>query len=236
MEHSAPLIDFHTHILPGADHGSSGTHETMNQMQMIQTYGVDTVVATPHFYPHLHSIEQFVPMAEDAVDKIRKAGLPFASRLCLGAEVLYCDHIDEMPDLDRLCIRGTNVLLLELPMDQISSEVFSTAEGLLKKYTVVLAHIDRYILDQSDAIRRLCDMGALAQINAYSLFSRKKRRKLEPYLESESVVALGSDLHGEDKKSYLKFVNADQKIGSLRDTIMMRTRELLASAENFLEG
>lgn len=231
MEHAAPLIDFHTHILPGADHGSSGTHETMNQMQIIQRYGVDTVVATPHFYPNLHRVDRFLPLVEDCLARFRSAESPFTGRLCLGAEVLYCHHLDQMPDLDSLCIRGTDLLLLELPMGQLDADIFETVEALLRRYTVVLAHIDRYIADSEDIIDGLIQRGALAQINAYSLFSGGMRRRLSPYLKSDRVVALGSDLHGEDEKGYKKFATADKKIGDLRDRIMLRAESLLRNAE-----
>lgn len=234
MDRSAPLIDFHTHILPGADHGSSGSHETMNQMQMIQKYGVDTVVATPHFYPNLHRTDHFLPMVEDCVARLRSKEIAFTGRLCLGAEVLYCPRLDQMPNLDSLCIRGTDLLLLELPMDYLDGGIVETVDALLKRYTVVLAHIDRYISDSADMIATLIRHGALAQINAYSLFVGGKRKRLAPFLESECVVALGSDLHGLDEKSYKKFATADKKIGDLRDRIMGRAERLLQTAESIL--
>ncbi len=232
MKSNARLIDFHTHILPGADHGSSGIHETVNQMRMIQTHGVDTLVATPHFYPNRHRIEPFLEKVDHAVALLKEQEIPFVSELYLGAEVLYCEAIDRMEDLDRLCIRGTDVLLLELPLDRWGEDIFETVETLLDRYTVVLAHIDRYLF-QAKNIQALLDMGALAQINAEALFSFGSRRKLSPFLEGDSVVALGSDLHNVEKKNYLKFVTAEKHLGSLHGEITERSAELLKHAENF---
>ena len=72
MTNSARLIDFHSHILPGVDHGSSGIQETADQMRMIQVYGVDTMVATPHFYPNEHGIESFLDRTNRAAALIKE--------------------------------------------------------------------------------------------------------------------------------------------------------------------
>ncbi len=228
------LIDFHSHILPRADHGSTGIEESRGQMRMIEPYGVDTMVATPHFYPEQHRIEDFFPRVDGAVEALRQEGIPFVRRLCLGAEVLYCEHIEKMEGLERLCIRGTDVLLLELPLGRWNDTLFDTVELLLRRFTVVLAHIDRYVREEAEGIETLLRMGALAQVNAYSLFSFGEHRRLIPFLESDSFVALGSDLHNLDKKSYFKFITAEKKLGTLHGTVMERSAALLQEATNYL--
>ncbi|MEE3459824.1 MAG: CpsB/CapC family capsule biosynthesis tyrosine phosphatase, partial [Candidatus Faecousia sp.] len=42
------MIDFHAHILPGADHGSDGLETSLRQLALAEEAGVDTIVATPH--------------------------------------------------------------------------------------------------------------------------------------------------------------------------------------------
>ena len=229
MNGSVPLIDFHAHILPGADHGSSGLEESLNQLALIQAAGVDTVVATPHFYPHRHTPEEFLQLTASAAEKLKahKDSLP---RICLGAEVLYCAHLDEMEGLERLCVQGTDVLLLELPMDVWGRELFETVELLLKRFTVVLAHIDRYIREQKADIEQLLALGALAQINGSALFSFAKRHKLRSLLEGDSVVALGSDLHGTNKIFYQQFLGAQKRLGETHSAIMQRAANLLKTA------
>ena len=49
------IIDFHAHILPGADHGSRDVKTTKAQLEMLAGAGVKAVVATPHFYPQKDS-------------------------------------------------------------------------------------------------------------------------------------------------------------------------------------
>ena len=230
MSRPYPLIDFHSHILPGADHGSSGTKESLKQLEIIKRFGVDIVVATPHFYPHSANIEDFLRLVAFTAGKLADREEP-SPKICLGAEVLYCAGLHKMEGLESLCLRGTDVLLLELPMNEWNDELLDTVERLTRKFTVVLAHIDRYIHVQEEEIYRLLNAGAFAQINGYALDSFGKRRKLASILESDRVVALGSDLHGSDKKLYQKFMDSEKRLGDTFGAIMERSANLLASAE-----
>ena len=230
MSGHAPLIDFHAHILPGADHGSSGIEESLNQLALIQNAGVDTVVATPHFYPNLHNPTQFLQAVNSSAEKLAAHLSDSSPRICIGAEVLYCDRLDEMEQLDQLCIRGTNILLLELPMSDWHQELFDTVEALSRQYTVVLAHIDRYIRIQQEEIGALLALGAYAQINTSAFFCFLERKRLAPFLESDRVVALGSDLHNAPPRQYHQFVAAKRKLGAMHPEIMRRSQALLKNA------
>lgn len=229
MSERAPFIDFHAHILPGADHGSSGIEESLNQLALIRNAGVDTVVATPHFYPNRHDPKLFLQTVNSSAEKLA-VHLSDTPRICIGAEVLYCDRLDEMEHLETLCIRGTNVLLLELPMSAWYRELFDTVEVLSKRYTVVLAHIDRYVRFQQEEIGMLLALGAYAQINTSAFFYFTERRKIAPFLSSDHIVALGSDLHNATPKQYERFVAAKHRLGALHDEIMERSQTLLAQA------
>ena len=54
------IIDFHSHILPGADHGSSSVETSLAQLNSAKNAGVTRLIATPHFYPHRHTLEKFL--------------------------------------------------------------------------------------------------------------------------------------------------------------------------------
>ena len=225
------LIDFHSHILPGADHGSSGIEETLNQLSLMHDAGVDTVVATPHFYPNRHRIEDHLRKIASSAEKLAERPVK-TPRICLGAEVLHCDGLENMEGLDRLCIRGTKVLLLELPMSEWNGDLFDTVDALAHSYTVVLAHIDRYVRGHAREIEELLSMGALAQINTdvFSYFG--ERRRIAPFLESERLVAFGSDLHNADHKTYQRFLAAKKRLDPVWDDVMLRTARLLETAES----
>ena len=43
------VVDFHTHILPGADHGSDSVETTLRQLEFARDAGVKRLIATSHF-------------------------------------------------------------------------------------------------------------------------------------------------------------------------------------------
>ena len=227
------IIDFHSHILPGADHGSSSLETSLAQLELMKDMGTSVAVATPHFYPNNHTLQSFLKLREKTVAELSKAGSHPSPTLLLGAEVLVCGHLEDMEGLDALCIKGTKVLLLELPFKPLNEKHIETVEALMDNgYTVVLAHIDRYIKHSAGVIDTMLELGALAQINAEGFERFGKRRKLMHYIKNtDRVCALGSDLHGANAKDYKRFVNCKKLLGEYFDIIMSRTEKLLDGAE-----
>lgn len=228
------IIDFHSHILPRVDHGSKNTDQSVSQIKMIGGR-TDRLVATSHFYPNAHNLDDFILRVDHAADKLREAISDLdAPEICIGAEVLLCESLDRLEGIERLCIRGTQCMLLEMPNTHAwSTRLIDTVEALMNNgIIVVLAHIDRYIRDYEVDIDHLLDMGAKAQINASSFASFFSRRRMMPYLESGSVYALGSDLHCVDTHAYRDFVALESKIGrELYSDIMKKSESLLEGAE-----
>lgn len=226
-------IDFHSHVLPGADHGSSSPQVSVKQLELMTNMGTAIAVATPHFYPNKHTFEDFSKKIELAIDKLHEASPDNSPALIVGAEVLVCRHLENMKELDSLCIRGTKVLLLELPFKPLAEKHVETVDALIGSgYTVVLAHIDRYIKNSSEFIDKMLSLGALAQINAEGLKRLGTRRKLMRYVkDTDRVCAIGSDLHGSKKSDYKKFVSCKKILGEHFDVIMSRTEALLKNAE-----
>ena len=226
--------DLHSHILPNADHGCSSLQEAKEQLRMLKNAGIDTLVATPHFYPAEHDFSIFSKKVENAASQILAIPLANRPRIILGAEVLICSGLHRHPDLDRLCISGTRTLLLELPFSGCNEEIFQTVEDLIHKgYTVVLAHIDRYVKGFGDQIDTLLSLGALAQINANSLKSFWDRRRLTPYLESPCVVGFGTDLHGTDRHAIAAYEALRHLPFDWFSQITERSNILLAGAEKW---
>lgn len=231
MNEQPTVIDFHTHILPQLDHGCKDVATFSAQLELMARNGTAAAVATSHFYPHIHNVEQFTERTRQAVELMRSATVKKAPRIFLGSEVLICRQIDEMRDIDKLCIDGTSVLLTELPSQSLKREYVDTVEALLNKgFNVVLAHIDRYLSTASELIDEMLSLGAKAQINADALLSPRLRKRLLRYIESGSVCALGSDLHGADVSDYKAFAKAERHLHEYYFEIMRRSAELLRGA------
>ncbi len=192
------IIDFHAHILPVADHGSDSLLTSLKQLDILSSSGVETVVATPHFYPQRDRVEEFLQRRNTSADLLLSEKKEEHPDICLGAEVLVCPGIDHLPGLEKLCIEGTNVLLLEMPYTAWrEEEIVTVAKTIKLGYTVVMAHIDRY--PKGDIMKLLAECSPLCQLNGETMRSLKGKKKALWALENLSIVAVGSDIHGADK-------------------------------------
>ena len=66
-------IDFHSHILPNMDDGSSGIDESLKLLQMLADQNVENVILTSHFYRQNENIEKFISRREQAYAKLKEA-------------------------------------------------------------------------------------------------------------------------------------------------------------------
>ena len=199
-------VDFHAHVIPKADHGSSSVEVALEQLRLAKRSDVNRIIATPHFYPHRENPSDFLARRNYCYNKLQSHLTSELPDIRLGAEVLICDNIEEMPMLDELCIEGTKILLLELPFTDFSDSFVTSVKYLVNRgYTVVLAHVDRY--DPSH-INRLLNVGAYAQVNADALTRIFVSQHVKKWLTEKKVFAIGSDIHGVDKKYYAHFKRA----------------------------
>ena len=60
------IVDFHSHILPGIDDGSSSMGESVALLHLEAEQGIHHVVTTPHFYPQYESPEVFLQRRDAA--------------------------------------------------------------------------------------------------------------------------------------------------------------------------
>lgn len=215
------LVDFHAHVLPGADHGSDSLSTSISQLDYARAAGVDRIVATAHFYPHRHNVQSYIERRNNAYKLLKSGMVDGHPTVRLGAEVLLCNGIERLEGLGELCIHGTKSLLLELPFTDFQSDYYRSAYTLTTLgYNVILAHADRY---DPDNIKKMIDAGAKIQLNASSLVALFPKKHLFSWLERELVVAIGSDIHMNDKSAYKRFANAKKKLGSYLDYIVSQS-------------
>lgn len=220
-------IDFHCHVLPGADHGSSCVETSVNQIRLQKDAGISTIVATPHFYPEQTSVKSFLSMRESCAEQLKAALPQERPTIYLGAEVLVCPGLDQLEGIEQLCIKGTKTILLEMPFSHFGNAVLYAVEELARsEMTIVMAHIDRYDIEDVDEL--MC-LPVLAQVNAASLLHGRTRRDLERYFVADRIVAFGTDLHGDDEKSIQKYLKGLSKIGEYNEEIINGFTEKMIS-------
>lgn len=195
-------IDFHSHVLPGCDHGSYNVETSLKQMELARAAGIQTLCSTSHFYPHKESVESFLQRRQQCYQTLQEARIPSGTaqqpQILLGAEVLICEGMEDLPNLPDLCLQGTNLLLLEMPFYKWPETIRETALAIHERgdITVILAHVDRY---PEEDIQALFDEGIQGQINADSLATKRRNRKTYlRWIHNQNILFLGSDIHGTD--------------------------------------
>lgn len=193
------IIDFHSHILPNIDDGSDSVETSLLMIDAMLNQGVDTVVATPHFYAHKDRIETFLQKRQNAFEALKKS-LPNESlNVVVGAEVAYFSGISKAQEITDLTIDKAEVLLLEMPFQVWNEEIIGEVRRLIysRKLTVMIAHLDRYleIKGNKPFIKKLLSLPVVIQLNAGEFLDRKGKRKLFKIIKQQDKVVLGSDCH-----------------------------------------
>lgn len=198
------LTDFHSHILPEMDDGASDVEESLKLLSMLKASGVERVVLTSHFYRHDEDISSFLVRRENSYKKLLEAvkSIPDCPELKLGAEVYFYPSLSSDPDFEKLCIEGTDYMLLELPFEHFYDSFFSDFAKFMNRCSckIILAHIERYLRfgNTKKEIDRLLSMGNITcQMNCTSLAESGffKRRQLLEMLSDGTVKLLGTDAH-----------------------------------------
>ncbi len=221
--------DFHSHILPGADHGSDSVETSIKQLGLISSYGIKRVVATPHFYPTSDNLALFLERREECAAALARAMTPDHPEVLLGSEVQICAGLDRMEGLEKLAVDGTNCILLEMPMIKWTDAIYETVDAISRSGLVaVMAHIDRY---NPKYIEELMRLHVKAQLNPGTFSSKKGRRFADEWLSYGKVVAIGSDLHRANEKEYKAFHTATESLGEYTDRIEQSMKNLLEGAK-----
>jgi len=219
-------IDFHAHILPGLDHGCKNIEEAKQQLKLAKKAKVTCIVATSHFYPHSESVASFLNRREEAYQAMKQLAQEAGIQVKLAAEVLLCEGMEHMEDLYKLCVSGTNTLLLELP--QNGEWTIGLQESLIRIHTekniqVLLAHVERYPKKQ---VLELLEQRFLVQMNGDYIAAFGFKNLLNKAVSKKLLYGIGSDIHGV-KKGYKTYTKAIKKLGKEVSIIMERAETLL---------
>ena len=190
------MIDIHTHILPGIDDGSKNVEETMKMIDVIIQSGIEKVVATPHFYSDLVSVDDFLKQRGESYNKI-KDKLPDGVEIVLGAEVLLAYDLHRQ-DLRKLAIEGTDYILIEMPYGRWDPWVFDEIFKISAKHglEIIIAHIDRYVdMVRKEDINQLFRMNLKHQVNVDCLGGFLKKSHAMKLMKDGLVHFIGSDCH-----------------------------------------
>jgi len=202
---SCPMIDLHTHILPGVDDGAGDEGSALDMARQAVERQIQVVAATPHF----------VNLAWDQIkaEAAKLQALLTAHQINLtvvaGAELMIDldlavqakEDIPTYNDAGKYC-------LIEFPMLELPHYVDQVLFSLqVKGITPVIAHPERYhaVIEDPNLPAHWIETGCLIQINAGSLlgnFGTHVQRTAEIMLKHQMVHLIGSDAHSTGRRGF----------------------------------
>lgn len=197
------MIDLHSHILPGLDHGARSWDEAVEMCRIAVDDGIRTLAATPHVsetFPN--SIRDIEAATEELRRRIAAAGVDL--EITEGGDY----HVDPGLAPEKvLTINGNGrYFLLEFPYQVLPPNADRFIATLVRKGLVpIVTHPERILTlhGHEERLESLLGEGAIIQVTASSVtggFGAGCRRSAERMLGEGWVHLLASDSHWADER------------------------------------
>lgn len=187
--------DHHSHILPQLDDGAKSVEMSQEMLALLQKQGVQRVVATPHFYLHRQkSVSGFLEKRQAALASLQPAPIEIVT----GAEVAVEHGLSEHPEIEKLAITGTNLILLELPYMTYAEWMMEEIHNISCEYKLrpIIAHVHRCLpYCSKSALEQILGMNAVFQVNLEAFCSFREKRFVRQLIREGLPVVFGSDCH-----------------------------------------
>ena len=229
------VVDFHTHILPCMDDGSTDAATSLKMLRAEVMHGVGTVVLTPHFYPDKERPEDFLKRREASLVLLEKAmeeGEESFPKLLVGAEVRYFEGMSDCEYLSKLAISQTNLIMIEMPFVKWNKRMLSELSEINEKQGLIpiIAHIDRYIgvFHPCVCFDDLACLPVLIQMGTDFFVRRSTRKRAIKTFKRGIVHLFGTDAHNMGSRR----PNMDKAVEILTRTLGDGAIEYINSIEN----
>ena len=216
------MIDFHSHILPNIDDGSTSIGETINLIEEASKVGFTGIISTSHYIQGYYEFDCYErnQLLDIVQNKMQSGNL----ELYLGSEIYFSSEIiDLIKDKKASTINNTRYLLFELPMNTKPLFVKELVYELIQNgYRPIIAHPERYsyVQDEINYVRELANLGNLFQANYGSvlgMYGNDAKKTLKKLLKDDLISFLGSDVH-RTGQIYTKIPKALKKINKIVST------------------
>ena len=202
VEMEINMIDFHTHILPMIDDGSSSVEETLNIIKEAKKVGFDKIILTPHYMENIYNakkkeIEEYIGKLNELLQE-KQIGI----KLYSGNEIYITDNIVKLLQNNIVSsLNNTRYVLFELPFNSKPFNLYNVAYELIENnYIPILAHPERYNFVQQNLsmVYELVQSGVFVQSNYGSIiemYGKKAAIIVKILLKNNMVHFLGTDVH-----------------------------------------
>ncbi len=202
------MIDLHAHFLPGIDDGSKTVDESIAMLDDAYKQGVTVCAGTSHIVLHGEGcIESFLKKRNNAIADLEKS-LEYSGcvvpKLIYGAEIFLDNDISKYNGIEKLCLNGTTLLLVELPTKAYTPEYAEWLYSLtLKGIVPIIAHIERYSYI-NELLNELDMVNVVYQTNAKSVMKNSWSKFVFELYYSGKAIVVSSDMHNMGlRKSYM---------------------------------
>jgi protein-tyrosine phosphatase len=206
FQSNEPLVDLHSHILPGVDDGARNDDQALDMLRAAEADGINIIAATPHAH-HVNAARIL-----DGVERLRQ----LAADAGLTVEIIPGHEARLAPDLadrygrqDLIPLNHTSYQLVELHLfEEWPKELVERSIGRIQAVglTPLLAHPERYPVVQRDPdwLEVLIERGILMQINSHSLtgyHGAEAQRTAELLIQRRLVHVIASDSHSPGRRN-----------------------------------
>ena len=227
------MIDIHMHLLPGMDDGAEDMEMALVMIIRAHQQGISHIIVTPHS-------EAFHSSKEDWRISFKRL-VAVAAKVCpdvnlyMGCEV-YCEANIMKQILELLnsgfypTMNGTEYVLMEFSPWAYPENTIPCVEALLSAgYKPIIAHMERYkyLRDNMELVNRFRELGALIQLNTYTLFDEMDepvKNWARQLVLQRKVDFLGTDAH----KTYYRSPSAQYGLNWLYENTERGYAEAIA--------
>ncbi|UKJ07088.1 tyrosine-protein phosphatase [Solitalea lacus] len=206
-----PVVDLHSHLIPGIDDGSPSMDITISFLKELQKLGYKNIITTPHIM-----IDHY-PNTKDGIlrgcDKVRNAVVKEGLQIEVDAAAEYFldEHFLSLIEKDELlCFGRENYVLFEMSFMQESMMIEHVIFELKARgYTPLLAHPERYnyYLTDYSRLHKFKELGCSLQLNINSVtgyYGNRHKTMALNLLKDGLIDFVGSDLHHDRHLNALK--------------------------------
>lgn len=235
------MIDIHMHLIPGVDDGAEDMVMARMMLLRAREQGISVIFCTPHSEAFRYSKDG----ARIIFDRLKKnVGSAYPDvKLYLGCEV-YCEAMIMDQVLENLnsgrypTMNDSKYVLMEFYGGVEQDNARSCVEAMVNGgYQPIIAHMERYryLRDNMELVDRFRELGALIQINVYSLFDEDDfsiKNWARRLVQERKVEFLGTDAH----RTYHRPPSAEWGLNYLYENVEQEYVEAIAwgNAQKFL--
>lgn len=199
-----PVVDIHSHILPGIDDGSKSMEQSVEMMEIAREEGIAAVIATPHNMPGKGKADkvQVTGLIKELKEECEKQELFMP--VLPGCEIFYREEVLDLLEQGEIqTLNNTAFVLVEFDYMSERSYIRNALKDILGLgFQPILAHVERYpslMGNDYKEIKEFRRMHIRIQVNASSVCGNAGKvvqKHVKRMLKEELVDFVATDAHG----------------------------------------